>query len=312
MPLIATLTLNPAMDLSVSTARVISTEKLRCSLPRHDPGGGGINVARVVKTLGGKAVAVYPAGGPFGDLLQRSLDELGLVHRPVPIAGDTRESFTVDELASGLQYRFVLPGPTLSAQELQQCLDSLAALRPAPVYVVLSGSFPPGADLGFFDELLALARRIGARLVVDLSGEPLRHAARQGGVYLMKPSLDELGTLMGRTVSAEAEQEQALRSLIRQGCAEVIVLSLGAEGALYAYGDQVGRLRTPEVPVASAVGAGDSMLGAIVLAMAEGRSIPEAVCQGIAAGAATVMRPGTELCHREDVQRLLQAMQSAH
>ena len=312
MPLIATLTLNPAMDLSVSTARVISTEKLRCSLPRHDPGGGGINVARVVKTLGGKAVAVYPAGGPFGDLLQRSLDELGLVHRPVPIAGDTRESFTVDELASGLQYRFVLPGPTLSAQELQQCLDSLAALRPAPAYVVLSGSFPPGADLGFFDELLALARRIGARLVVDLSGEPLRHAARQGGVYLMKPSLDELGTLMGRTVSAEAEQEQALRSLIRQGCAEVIVLSLGADGALYAYGDQVGRLRTPEVPVASAVGAGDSMLGAIVLAMAEGRSIPEAVGQGIAAGAATVMRPGTELCHREDVQRLLQLMESAH
>ena len=312
MPLIATLTLNPAMDLSVSTSRVISTEKLRCSLPRHDPGGGGINVARVVKTLGGKAVAVYPAGGPFGDLLQRSLDELGLVHRPVPIAGDTRESFTVDELASGLQYRFVLPGPTLSAQELQQCLDSLAALRPAPAYVVLSGSFPPGADLGFFDELLALARRIGARLVVDLSGEPLRHAAQQGGVYLMKPSLDELGTLMGRTVSAEAEQEQALRSLIRQGCAEVIVLSLGADGALYAYGDQVGRLRTPEVPVASAVGAGDSMLGAIVLAMAEGRSIPEAVCQGIAAGAATVMRPGTELCHREDVQRLLQLMESAH
>jgi len=312
MPLIATLTLNPAMDLSVSTDRVISTEKLRCSLPRHDPGGGGINVARVVKTLGGKAVAVYPAGGPFGDLLQRSLDELGLVHRPVPIAGDTRESFTVDELASGLQYRFVLPGPTLSAQELQQCLDSLAALRPAPAYVVLSGSFPPGADLGFFDELQALARRIGARLVVDLSGEPLCHAAWQGGVYLMKPSLDELGTLMGRTVSAEAEQEQALRSLIRQGCAEVIVLSLGADGALYAYGDQVGRLRTPEVPVASAVGAGDSMLGAIVLAMAEGRSIPEAVGQGIAAGAATVMRPGTELCHREDVQRLLQLMESAH
>ena len=88
MPLIATLTLNPAMDLSVSTARVTDTQKLRCSAPRHDPGGGGINVARVVKTLGGKAVAVYPAGGPFGDLLRRSLDELGLVHRPVPIAGD--------------------------------------------------------------------------------------------------------------------------------------------------------------------------------------------------------------------------------
>lgn len=214
MPLIATLTLNPAMDLSVSTARVTDTQKLRCSAPRHDPGGGGINVARVVKTLGGKAVAVYPAGGPFGDLLRRSLDELGLVHRPVPIVGDTRESFTVDELQSGLQYRFVLPGPVLSAQELERCLQTLAALRPAPEYVVLSGSFPPGTDLAFFDDLRALTLRLGARLVVDLSGEPLCHAARHGGVYLMKPSLEELSTLMGGAVTSEAEQQEALRSLI--------------------------------------------------------------------------------------------------
>lgn len=311
MPLIATLTLNPAMDLSVSTARVISTEKLRCSLPRHDPGGGGINVARVVKTLGGRAIAIYPAGGPFGYLLQRSLDELGLVHRPVSITGDTRESFTVDELGSGLQYRFVLPGPTLSAQELQRCLDSLAALQPAPAYVVLSGSFPPGVDLGFYDELLALTRGIGARLVVDLSGEPLRHAARQGGAYLMKPSLDELSSLVGYPISSEAEQEAALRRLIAQGCAEVVVLSLGAQGALYACGDELQRLPSADVPVISAVGAGDSMLGAMVLALAEARSLQDAVCRGIAAGAATVMRPGTELCHREDVQRLLQSVADA-
>lgn len=311
MPLIATLTLNPAMDLSVSTARVTDTQKLRCSAPRHDPGGGGINVARVVKTLGGKAVAVYPAGGPFGDLLRRSLDELGLVHRPVPIAGDTRESFTVDELQSGLQYRFVLPGPVLSAQELERCLQTLAALRPAPEFVVLSGSFPPGTDLAFFDDLRALTLRLGARLVVDLSGEPLCHAARHGGVYLMKPSLEELSTLMGGAVTSEAEQQEALRSLIARGCAEIVVLSLGAEGALYAYGERLERLRSPQVPVVSAVGAGDSMLGAIVQALADGRSVDAAVRQGIAAGAATVMRPGTELCHREDVQRLLEALERA-
>lgn len=311
MPLIATLTLNPAMDLSVSTARVTDTQKLRCSAPRHDPGGGGINVARVVKTLGGKAVAVYPAGGPFGDLLRRSLDELGLVHRPVPIAGDTRESFTVDELESGLQYRFVLPGPVLSAQELERCLQTLAALRPAPAYVVLSGSFPPGTDLAFFDDLRALSLRLGARLVVDLSGDPLRYAAQRGGVYLMKPSLDELASLMGRPLISEAEQQEALRSLIARGSAEIVVLSLGPEGALYAYGDRLERLRSPQVPVVSAVGAGDSMLGAIVQALADGRSVLAAVRQGIAAGAATVMRPGTELCHREDVQRLLEALEHA-
>lgn len=306
MPVIATLTLNPAMDLSMSTARVTSTEKLRCSLPRHDPGGGGINVARVVDTLGGDAVAVYPAGGPFGDLLTRALDELGLAHRPVPIPGDTRESFTVDEYETGLQYRFVLPGPCLSTEELARCLDALTSLDPAPAYLVLSGSFPPGVALTFYDDLLILTRRIGARLVVDLSGEPLAYAARQGGAYLLKPSLNELSTLVGRAITSEVEQEQALRGLMAKGCAQIIVLSLGADGALLACGEQLQRLRSPRVPVVSAVGAGDSMLGAIVLALAEGRSIDEAVRYGIAAGTATVMRPGTELCHREDVQRLLQ------
>ncbi|EME01716.1 hexose kinase [Pseudomonas stutzeri] len=305
MPLIATLTLNPAMDLSVATARVVNTDKLRCSLPRHDPGGGGINVARVVKTLGGKALAIYPAGGPFGELLQRSLDELGLVHRPVPIAGDTRESFTVDELETGLQYRFVLPGPVLTPEELQRSLDTLVALRPAPQYLVLSGSFPPGVGVGFFDELRGLARRIGARLVVDLSGEPLAYAARQGGAYLMKPSLNELASIMGHPVTDEARQEEALRSLIARGSAEIVVLSLGAEGALVACGDYLERLPSLQVPVVSAVGAGDSMLGAIVLALAGGRELGDAVRCGVAAGAATVMRPGTELCHREDVQRLI-------
>ena len=104
---------------------------------------------------------------------------------------------------------------------------------------------------------------------------------------------------------------QALRSLIARGCAEIVVLSLGAEGALYAYGERLERLRSPQVPVVSAVGAGDSMLGAIVQALADGRSVDAAVRQGIAAGAATVMRTGTELCHREDVQRLLEALERA-
>lgn len=130
MSRIVTLTLNPAMDLSTTAARVEPTRKLRCSLPHYDPGGGGINVARVVATLGGDALAVYPGGGPFGDLLERTLAGLGVPQRRVPIAGDTRESFTVDEGASGLQYRFVLPGPELSAVEQQACLDAIAALDP--------------------------------------------------------------------------------------------------------------------------------------------------------------------------------------
>lgn len=304
MTRIATLTLNPAMDLAVRTPRVVATEKLRCSAPRHDPGGGGINVARVVSTLGGDALAVYPAGGPFGEMLRRALDAIGLAHLPVAISGDTRESFTVDEQASGLQYRFVLPGPRLSEQERLGCLAALRGLHPAPAYLVVSGSFTPGIEPSFFDELLALAGQVGARLVVDLSGEPLAYAARRGGAYLIKPSLSELASLIGRMPESEREQEGALRELIAAGAAEVIVLSLGAAGALYASGDRLERIAAPSVPMVSAVGAGDSMLGAVVLALAQGRELGDAVRYGVAAGAATVMRPGTQLCLREDVERL--------
>ncbi len=237
-------------------------------------------------------------------MLRRALDAIGLAHLPVAISGDTRESFTVDEQASGLQYRFVLPGPRLSEQERLGCLAALRGLHPAPAYLVVSGSFTPGIEPSFFDELLALAGQVGARLVVDLSGEPLAYAARRGGAYLIKPSLNELASLIGRMPESEREQEGALRELIGAGAAEVIVLSLGAAGALYASGDRLERIAAPSVPMVSAVGAGDSMLGAVVLALAQGRELGDAVRYGVAAGAATVMRPGTQLCLREDVERL--------
>lgn len=304
MSRIVTLTLNPAMDLSTTAARVEPTRKLRCSLPHYDPGGGGINVARVVATLGGDALAVYPGGGPFGDLLERTLAGLGVPQRRVPIAGDTRESFTVDEGASGLQYRFVLPGPELSAVEQQACLDAIAALDPRPSWLVLSGSFPPGVAPTFFDQVVALAQRIGARLVLDCSGEALRHAGQRGGIHLLKPSLSELATLAGGKVEGVAAQEAALRELIGRGVAEVIVLSLGGEGAVLASKEGIERFAPLDVQVCSAVGAGDSMVGAMILALSRGWSLPAAVRYGIAAGSATLMRPGTELCRAEDVERL--------
>lgn len=304
MPRIATLTLNPAMDLSTATAQVEPTRKLRCSLPRYDPGGGGINVARVVAELGGDVVAVYPAGGPFGDMLERILAALALPQLRVPIAGDTRESFTVDETATGRQFRFVLPGPELSAAEQQACLDAIAALDPAPEFIVLSGSFPPGVALAYFDAVAALARRIKARLVLDCSGEALAYAAGRGGIHLLKPSLSELATLMGGKVEGAAAQEAALRELIGRGVAEVIVLSLGGEGAVLASKEGIERFAPLDVPVCSAVGAGDSMVGAMVLALSRGWSLTDAVRYGIAAGSATILRPGTELCRAEDVERL--------
>lgn len=311
MPAIATLTMNPALDLSTTTNRVEHTHKLRCGPARYDPGGGGINVARVVKVLGGEVTAIFPAGGLIGEMLQASLDALGVPQSVIPISGTTRESFTVDEIETGKQYRFVLPGPTIMDPEQRQCLDRVAGLRPYPTYLVVSGSLPPGvAPTPFSSEIAKLAKHIGARLVFD--SPLLMQCALADGVFLMKPSARELSGMFGRAIDSRTEQIEAARSIIREKRAEIVVVSLGADGALLVNEHFEEHFQALDVPVRSAVGAGDSMLGATVFALARGWTLRNAVRYGLAAGAAAIMNPGTELCHREDVERLFESMPDRH
>jgi 6-phosphofructokinase 2 len=300
---IATLTMNPALDTASATARIVPAEKLRCSMPRHDPGGGGVNVARAVHKLGGEAVAVLPVGGLAGALIEQLLAEEKVAYRSLAIAGATRQNFTVDEQVTGLQFRFVMPGPTLSACEQGRCLDLLASLAPAPHYIVASGSLPLGVPNNFYAHVAERAKLLGARLILDTSGEALRKSGA-GDVYLLKPNLSELSELVGREIGSAPQQEDAARELIAQRRAEIVVVSLGAAGAILA--DQQGcwRFTSASVPLASTVGAGDSMVAGIVLSLARGKPIQEAVRYGMAAGAAALMLPGTELCRRDDTERL--------
>jgi 6-phosphofructokinase 2 len=307
---IATLTMNPALDLSTATHRVEPTHKLRCGPARYDPGGGGINVARVVKILGGDATAVYAAGGPIGEILHSCLDAFGLKQHVVRIAGMTRENMTVDETSTGRQYRFVLPGPSLSDAEQRRCLEAVRALDPPPTYLVVSGGYPPGAAEDQLSvDVAALANEIGARLILDTS-QAMLHAPDHG-VFLMKPNLRELSRMVGRPLQDRADQVAAARSVIRLGRAEALVVSLGHNGALLVTETLAEHFPAPDVPIRSAVGAGDTMVGAIVLALQRGWGLVEATRYGVAAGSATLMTPGTELCRREDVERLYTEMTAA-
>lgn len=302
---IVTLTMNPALDIATSADAVVPTDKVRCGPPRYDPGGGGVNVARVVRTLGGDALALFPAGGAAGIALEALLDRDHVPHCRTPIKGSTRESFTVDEQRSGLQYRFVLPGPTLTEKEWQTCLGRLSVLADGARFIVASGSLPPGVPADFFQKVADLAKDLGARLVLDTSGQALRQM--RSGVYLLKPSIRELREWVGRELTHEAEQVEAARGLIAQGVGEVVVVSLGAQGALLVSAGETERLNPIEVPIRSAVGAGDSMVAAIAFGLVRGLDLHHAVHLGMAAGAATLMTPGTELCRREDVERLYAA-----
>lgn len=303
---IATLTLNPALDVTTSTDTVRPMHKLRCAAPLFEPGGGGINVARAIHALGGAVTAVFPCGGARGALFEKLLRETGVPIAPVPIAGATRESFTVDETGTGEQYRFVLPGPSLDEAEIVRLLETLAALDGPPAYVIASGSLPPGCDPAIFRRLCELCSGIEARLVIDTSGAAL--VAVEGTcAYLIKPSLRELRELVGRELATEDEERAAAQELLARGFADVVVVSLAERGALLVAEGTELRMPAIEVPIGSAVGAGDSMVAGITIALAEDRSLEEALRYGIAAGAAALVTPGIEPASREDVDRLYSA-----
>ncbi|HTR01974.1 MAG TPA: 1-phosphofructokinase family hexose kinase [Thermoanaerobaculia bacterium] len=307
MPAVVTLTLNPSIDESTSVDHVIPERKLRCGETVNEPGGGGINVSRVLRRFGHDAPAIYTSGGPAGALLARLLDAEGVPHWPVPIEEWTRENFNVLERSSGRQYRFVFRGPTLSADDVERCLGLLRGARPAPGFVVASGSLPPGVPTSFYASLTRQVRDAGGRLLLDASGAALREAAA-AGVYLLKPSLREFEELTGRSGEDEASLVEAGRALVARGACELLVLSLGARGALWVAREGGGRVVAPTVPYASGVGAGDSMVAGILHALLRGGSEAEAVRFGVATAAASVMNPGTSLCRPGDAERLFRSL----
>jgi 6-phosphofructokinase 2 len=221
----------------------------------------------------------------------------------MPIAAWTRENLNASETVTRRQFRFLMPGPVLGEAEWQATLALLTGLAPCPRFLVVSGSLPPGVPADFYARVAEYARRWGIKMVLDASGEPLRRAV-EAGVYLLKPSLHEFEELTGEKGADESRLPLLGRCLVEQKRCEMLVLSLGARGVLWMTRSERGRLAAPAVPVKSSVGAGDSMVAGIVLALARGQSMRDAVAFGVAAGAASVMNPGTELCHPEDVARL--------
>lgn len=302
---VVTLTPNPAIDASCETARVEPMRKIRTSNERYDPGGGGINVARVIRDLGGEAFAVYLAGGLTGDALDGLVRRHGIPFHRVRCAAMTRVNHAVLERESGREFRFTSQGAEVTPAEWREMLAFLELLDLD--LVVASGSLPPGLSEDAWLDVAAIVRRKGGRLVVDTSGPGLRRVAGTG-CHLLKPSIGELESLADRKLRTPEAQDEAARAIVAAGRVELLAVSLGAEGALLAWREGLVRLAAPEVRVRSAVGAGDSFLAAMVLALAQGQAPPDALAWGVAAGAAAVLTPGTGLCHQADVERLHRAI----
>lgn len=300
---VVTLTFSPALDVATSVDVITPSRKLRCAHPRQEPGGGGINVARVVQRLGTNAVAVAPLGGDRGRMVAEQLTDEGVTVELIAVDHTIRQSFAVTEESTGQQYRFVFPPQRLDTDEAERCVDAISDLASTARCIVVSGSI----DLADVDEVL---RRIVETVhpipvVIDTSGDAL-DAALRSGAALVKPSARELADLVGHALDTEGDVSAAASSVIGRSTVGALLVSIGSGGALLVRPDLAPvRFRAPTVRVRSTIGAGDSLVAGIAAGLTNGQTLVDAIRLGIAAGTATVMTEGTGLCDPAVVEQLL-------
>ncbi len=302
---ILTLTLNPALDMATEVADIIPGHKLRCSEPMLDPGGGGLNVSRAIKALGGDSLALVAIGGLTGDRLAGLIRGEGVTFLSILGPGETRQSLTVNEASTGKQFRFMLPGPTWGEAERARVFTLLAATARPGGLSVISGSQPPGVPLDFPAQLAASMPE--SRVVLDTSGSALTEAVRHPipGLEVLRMDGEEGEALAGRPLPTRADTAEFAQSLVRAGVAKIVIVARGAEGNVLADTDSRLFAKAAKVKVKSTVGAGDSFVAAFVLALSRGQTNAEALALGSAAASAAVTSDATQLCRPEDVMRLL-------
>jgi 6-phosphofructokinase 2 len=299
---IISVTFSPCIDKTTSVQDFIPEKKLRCAPPVYEAGGGGINVSRALSKLGGTSTAIYPSGGSTGTLFDRLLAKDKVHAKIVHAVNETRENFIVVEEASGNQYRFGIPGTPLAEYEWKELISKLEEENEVD-YIVASGSLPQGVPLDVYGRIAAIAKNKKARFIVDTSGEALKYAVNEG-VFLVKPNLNELGTLTGKPVASAAQIIDAAKQIISEKNCYAVVVSMGSAGAVFVSDQYAEKILVPKVDVKSTVGAGDSMVAGIVLYLSLGKDLYEAVLYGLACGTAATLNPGSELCRKADADSL--------
>ncbi len=275
-------------------------------MPTKDPGGGGVNVSRVIKRLGGDSTAIYTKGGYTGEIFHELLRKEGVAQDPVKIKNDLRQNFAVTETSTGELFRFGMPGAALEEREYQDILKKIDQY-PQADFLVASGSLPPGAPENFYAEVSKRAKKNNIKFILDTSGKAFS-AALEEGAYLMKPNMRELQDLTSHIPENEEEQKKMLLEIRRKYNIEVLVVSLGAKGAYLVRNSSVEHFPAPQVEHVSSIGAGDSMVAGITYSLACGNSVENAILYGLACGSATIKSPGTELLQKKDVEALFSGL----
>jgi 6-phosphofructokinase 2 len=299
---ILTITLNPAIDKSTTINNLIAEKKLKCSTPKFEPGGGGINVARAIKKLGGEAKAMYLAGGYSGTFFTDLLKKENIDVIPVECVDHTRENLIVFDNTTQLQYRFGMPGPKISESEWLSILNKIENSKNLD-FIVASGSLPEGIPTNIFKNMATIAKSKKIKFILDTSGDALKGSLTEG-LYMIKANLNELSFLAGVDELRINDISEVAKSFIKKGDCIIMVVSLGALGAMLITENESYRFLPPKVKSVSTVGAGDSMVAGILYGLSNGFDIKESVKYGVACGTAATLNPGTDLCHKMDADKI--------
>lgn len=310
MPSIITITFSPCIDKSTSVPALVPEKKLVCAVPKLEPGGGGINIARAIKKLGGAATAIFPSGGYTGKYFNHLLEEENIDAVIIETRNETRENIIVVDQANNDQYRFGMPGTELAATEWKKCLQAVEEINDVE-FIIASGSLPPGVPDNIYALLAKIAKTKKAKFIVDTSGDALKQAVDEG-LYMLKPNLGELSYLAGKKELQTNEVKNIAREIISKGGCEVMVVSMGAAGAMLVTREIAEIFTPPAVERKSTVGAGDSMVAGVVFYLSQKKSLLQAVQYGVACGTAATLNAGTELCKKDDADRLYALVQTSH
>ncbi|KQO30090.1 phosphofructokinase [Flavobacterium sp. Leaf82] len=300
---IVTLTVNPSVDKSTHFSGLIAEQKIRCATPQFDAGGGGINVSKAISRLRGNSLAVFTSGGPVGEMLKDLVKKESVDFQAIETKTATRENFIAVDDNTNSQYRFGFTGDVLSDSEVKEVLENISKLKPK--FLVASGSLNEGLSTDFYQKVAKIAKESNSKLIVDTSGEALKKVL-ETGAYLIKPNVGELAKLVGVERLEMEEVNEAAKKIIAKGGAEIVVVSLGPQGAVLVTKDDYEYVPAPNVAKKSTVGAGDSMVGGIVWALSQNKSLKEVIRWGVACGSAATMNEGTQLFKYEDANRLFE------
>jgi 6-phosphofructokinase 2 len=307
--MILTVTLNPCIDKSSKVEKIKPDSKLRCSDVLNEPGGGGINVSKALQKLDTPSVALFPAGGHNGNMLCSLLKEQEILFHAVDTKVETRENWVVLEESHNNQYRFTFPGKAVQEETIVTLIDHIRSFSPS--YVVASGSLPPGLPDYFYGLIVKTAKSVNAKTIVDTSG-PALQALKGKGAYLIKPNIGELCKMLKVEWLDKEEVVAASRQAINDGFAEIIAVSMGAEGAWIISREESYFAAAPDVPKKSTVGAGDSMVAGMTYMLQQHRSLKEVISFGVACGSAATMNEGTQLFNWEDAEKLFALINQNH